>query len=243
LTTYGQGYALLVQSISCFGESMDNKLFWENVYTTKSPNEVSWFQEHAELSLKIIRNAGIPTSASIIDVGGGASTLVDDLLAHGYENITVLDLSISALSIAKSRMGGNASTVKWIEGNVLEADFPEQSYDVWHDRAVFHFLTSEQERQIYVRKVLKAVKPGGLVIVATFAEDGPTKCSGLPVMRYSADQLHSEFGEQFQLLGHEKESHHTPGGNEQKFVYCCFKLDGPSIPHGQEINSLSVSAP
>ncbi|MBN59491.1 class I SAM-dependent methyltransferase [Thalassolituus sp. UBA3500] len=202
---------------------MQSKDHWENVYTAKASTEVSWFQEHAELSMKLIQDVGIPTSASIIDVGGGASTLVDDLLAHSYKNITVLDLSSAALSTAKSRLGKNASKIKWLEANVLEADFPVHAYDVWHDRAVFHFLTSEEDRHFYVRQVLKAVKPGGLVIVATFAEDGPTKCSGLPVMRYSADQLHSEFGEPFQLLGHEKESHHTPGGNEQKFVYCFCK--------------------
>ena len=202
---------------------MQSKDHWENVYTAKASTEVSWFQEHAELSMKLIQNVGIPTSASIIDVGGGASTLVDDLLAQSYENITVLDLSSAALFTAKNRLGKNASKIKWLEANVLEADFPVHAYDVWHDRAVFHFLTSEEDRHFYVRQVLKAVKPGGLVIVATFAEDGPTKCSGLPVMRYSADQLHSEFGEPFQLLGHEKESHHTPGGNEQKFLYCFCK--------------------
>jgi len=204
---------------------MQSKQHWENVYTTKSAKKVSWFQEHANLSLKLIQNAGISSTASIIDVGGGASILVDDLLAHNYENITVLDLSGSALKAAKERLGIRASMVKWIEGDVLETDLQKNGYDVWHDRAVFHFLVSEEERHAYVRKVLNAVKPGGLVIVATFAEDGPTKCSGLPVMRYSANQLHSEFGEPFQLLGHERELHQTPDGNEQKFVYCfCKKM-------------------
>jgi ubiquinone/menaquinone biosynthesis C-methylase UbiE len=204
---------------------MESKQHWEEVYTTKAATEVSWFQEHARLSLKLIRDAAIPTSASIVDVGGGASTLVDDLLDQGYEHVTILDLSGAALATASDRLGVRASQVQWIEANVLEAELPAQAYDVWHDRAVFHFLTTEEERQAYVHKVLRAVKPGGLVIVATFAEDGPTKCSGLPVMRYSADELHAEFGEPFQLLGHEKESHHTPGGNEQKFVYCfCRKV-------------------
>lgn len=204
---------------------MQSKQHWEKVYATKSATKVSWFQEHADLSLKIIQKAGIPSTASIIDVGGGASIFVDDLLAHHYENITVLDLSGSALKAAQERLGLQASKVKWKEGDVLETEFRENGYDVWHDRAVFHFLVSEEERHAYVRKVLKAVKPGGLVIVATFAEDGPTKCSGLPVMRYSADQLHSEFGKPFQLLGHERELHHTPDGSEQKFVYCfCKKL-------------------
>ncbi len=204
---------------------MESKEHWERVYTSKAATEVSWFQEHAQLSLKLIQEGGIPTAASIIDVGGGASTLVDDLLAHGYENVTVLDLSGSALDKAKARLGARGDQIQWVEANILEAELPAHRYDVWHDRAVFHFLTTEEDRQSYVQKVLHAVKPGGLVIVATFAEDGPTKCSGLPVMRYSANELHAEFGEPFLLMGHERESHHTPGGNEQKFVYCfCRKV-------------------
>jgi 2-polyprenyl-3-methyl-5-hydroxy-6-metoxy-1,4-benzoquinol methylase len=199
---------------------MESKEHWETVYSSKAPTEVSWFQEHAELSLKLIRSAAIPTSASIIDVGGGASTLVDDLLTHAFTRVTVLDLSGVALATAKARLGARASSVQWVEANVLEADLPSHAYDVWHDRAVFHFLTAPADRQAYVRKVLHAVRPGGLVIVATFAEDGPTKCSGLPVMRYSASELHAEFGKPFQLIGHERESHHTPVGSEQKFVYC-----------------------
>ena len=204
---------------------MQPKDHWEKVYSTKSTTEVSWFQEHADLSLKLIREAGILSSASIIDVGGGASTLVDDLLANGFESITVLDLSRAALAAAGARLGAQSVRVQWKEANVLDVQFPKHGYDVWHDRAVFHFLTSEEERQSYVRAVLHAVKPGGLVIVATFDEDGPTKCSGLPVMRYSPNKLHAEFGEPFELLGHEREAHNTPGGNEQKFVYCfCRKV-------------------
>lgn len=204
---------------------MQSKNHWDTVYATKAATEVSWFQAHARLSLKLIREAGVPLSASIIDAGGGASTLVDDLLVQGYQNLTVLDLSGSALTTARARLGARAAQVQWIEANVLEAEFPAHAYDVWHDRAVFHFLTTAEERQAYVQKVLGAVKPGGLVIVATFADDGPSKCSGLPVMRYGANELHAEFGEPFLLLGHERESHHTPAGIEQKFVYClCRKL-------------------
>jgi 2-polyprenyl-3-methyl-5-hydroxy-6-metoxy-1,4-benzoquinol methylase len=199
---------------------METKDHWEKVYATKAATEVSWFQPHAQLSLKLIHDAGVPASAAIIDVGGGASTLVDDLLAEGYEAVKVLDLSSSALAAAKTRLGGRAAQVQWIEANVVEAGLPAHAYDVWHDRAVFHFLTAEQDRRAYVQAVLRAVKPGGLVIVATFAQDGPTQCSGLPVMRYGAHELHAEFGEPFVLLGHERESHHTPAGNEQKFVYC-----------------------
>ncbi len=204
---------------------MQTKNHWEKVYSNRAEDEVSWFQEHAELSLKLIRDSGAACTASIIDVGGGASTLVDDLLGSGYRNLTVLDLSSAALAKAKARLGSQASSVCWLEANVTETELPKHSYDIWHDRAVFHFLNSVEERHAYVQAVLRAVKPGGLVIVATFAEDGPSSCSGLPVKRYSADELHTEFGEPFQLLGHEKESHLTPGGIEQKFVYCfCRKM-------------------
>ena len=199
---------------------MKEKEHWENVYTTKKSDEVSWFQEHSHRSLKLIQDANLSKTSAIIDVGGGASTLVDDLLDRGYRNLTVLDLSRAALATAKSRLGERAIQVQWMEANILDADLKAQTYDVWHDRAVFHFLTTAEERNAYVDKVFNAVKPGGLVIVATFAEDGPTKCSGLPVMRYNAHELHAEFGAAFQLLGQEKESHLTPGGNEQKFVYC-----------------------
>ena len=204
---------------------MQSKEHWERVYATKSPDEVSWFQEHAALSLKLIREAAVPTTAAFIDVGGGASTLVDDLLADGFDNITVLDLSGAALAAAKVRIGARSERVKWIEANILETQLPKHAFDVWHDRAVFHFLTSAKDHRAYVQAVLRAVKPGGIVIVATFAEDGPDKCSGLPVMRYGAKELHAEFGQPFQLLRHERETHVTPSGSEQKFVFCfCRKI-------------------
>ena len=171
---------------------MQTKEHWEKVYSTKAATQVSWFQEHAAMSLQLITRHNVPLSAAIIDVGGGASTLVDDLLDAGYRQITVLDLSGAALATAQARLGERASLVQWREANVLEVEMPAQGFDVWHDRAVFHFLTTEQERQAYVQQVLRAVKPGGLVIVATFAEDGPTQCSGLPVMRYDANDLHTQ---------------------------------------------------
>lgn len=199
---------------------MQQKDHWEKVYETKTTDSVSWFQEHADQSVRLIRGTGVPLSASIIDVGGGASTLVDDLLDAGYRSLTVLDLSGAALKAAQNRLGSKAQSVRWLEANITDAQLPAHGYDVWHDRAVFHFLTSAEDRHAYVEKVLRAVKPGGHVIVATFAEDGPTQCSGLPVMRYSAGELHSEFGSPFTLLKHEKEEHRTPAGNVQKFVYC-----------------------
>lgn len=206
---------------------MQTKEHWENVYSTKAAEEVSWFQEHARLSLQIICDSALAPDGRIIDVGGGASTLVDDLLSAGFSKITVLDLSAAALARAKARLGSRAASVQWLEANILDVTLPASTYDVWHDRAVFHFLTSESERHRYVEQVLHAVKPGGLVIVATFAEDGPEKCSGLPVMRYSADGVHAEFGNTFELLGSQRESHLTPTGKEQKFVYCsCKRLGG-----------------
>jgi ubiquinone/menaquinone biosynthesis C-methylase UbiE len=199
---------------------MQSKEHWEKVYTTKATDTVSWFQPHADLSLDLIKATGISHDAAIIDVGGGASTLVDDLLANGYTDLSVLDLSAAALAAAQRRLGARAAKVQWIEADVTKADLPARRFDVWHDRAVFHFLTSAEDRAAYVQTVFRAVKPGGHVIVATFAEDGPNQCSGLPVMRYRADELHAEFGEAFSLLSHRKEAHHTPSGTVQQFVYC-----------------------
>lgn len=199
---------------------MQTKEHWEQVYSTKAPTGVSWFQEHARLSLDLISQTGVAKDAGIIDVGGGASTLVDDLLDDGYSNISVLDLSAAALDASRTRLGDRATKVKWIAGDITQVDLPRAAYDVWHDRAVFHFLTAREDREAYVRAVLHAVKPGGHVIVATFAEDGPEKCSGLPVMRYSAEGLHAEFGALFALLQQRREEHHTPFGTVQKFIYC-----------------------
>lgn len=204
---------------------MKQKEHWEHVYATKPSTAVSWFQEHAEHSLQLIRDTGVPLSAAIIDVGGGASTLVDDLLQDGYSNLTVLDLSAAALDTARNRLGERGNSVHWQVTDITSAALPAHAYDVWHDRAVFHFLVEPEQRHAYVQQVLRAVKPGGHVIVATFADDGPLQCSGLPVKRYRADELHAEFGEAFTLLKHDKEEHHTPFGTVQKFTYCyCRKV-------------------
>jgi ubiquinone/menaquinone biosynthesis C-methylase UbiE len=202
------------------GGDMQSREHWERVYRTKSTTDVSWYQEHAEQSLRLIRRTGVSRDAAIIDVGGGASTLVDDLLQDGYGSLTVLDLSAAALEAARSRLGERARRVQWIEGDIAKLALAEHAYDVWHDRAVFHFLTREADRRAYVAQVLRAVKPQGHVIVATFAEDGPIQCSGLPVMRYSPAELHGQFGPDFALLTQEREEHHTPRGGTQKFIYC-----------------------
>ena len=199
---------------------MHSKEHWEKVYTTKASDGVSWYQPHAEQSMALIRASGVGKEAAIVDVGGGASTLVDDLLAGGYTHLTVLDLSAEALSVSQRRLGAPARRVQWIEADITQASFAPHSIDLWHDRAVFHFLTSQKDREAYVRQVLHAVKPGGHVIVATFGADGPLQCSGLPVMRYAPDALHAQFGEAFVLLKHEEQLHHTPFGTDQQFVYC-----------------------
>lgn len=196
------------------------KTHWEAVYAQRAPDSVSWFQPHAEHSLELIARTGLAREAAIIDVGGGTSTLVDDLLARGYHDLTVLDLSAVALAAAQARLGDDARRVSWVEADITAVDLPRQRYDLWHDRAVFHFLTDAAQRHAYVERVLQSVKPGGHVIVATFAEDGPDRCSGLPVMRYGANTLHAEFGAPFELLEHSRETHHTPGGAAQQFVYC-----------------------
>lgn len=205
---------------------MQRKEHWERVYSTRQITEVSWFQEHAVRSLRLIEATAVPKSAAIIDVGGGASVLADDLLQAGYSNVTVLDLSRAALQAAQNRLGARAARVAWLEGDITAIRLPAHAFDVWHDRAVFHFLTTAEQRQAYVRQVLCAVKPGGHVIVSTFAEDGPLQCSGLPVMRYSAAGLHAEFGSPFELLRHEKEEHLTPTGRTQNFVYCYCRTKG-----------------
>ncbi len=199
---------------------MQSKAHWENVYATKATDAVSWFQPHADVSLGLIRSTLLGHDAGIIDVGGGASTLIDDLVANGYTDLTVLDLSGAALNAARQRLGERASQVHWIEADITQVELPTNRYDIWHDRAVFHFLTDPADRAAYVRTVLRSVKPGGHVIVATFAEDGPLQCSGLPVMRYRPGELHDQFGETFVLLDHRKEEHHTPSGAAQSFVYC-----------------------
>lgn len=201
---------------------MQHKEHWEQVYCTKSSDSVSWYQEHAIESLRLIEASGVPNSASIIDVGGGASTLVDDLLATGHDHLTVLDLSGAALRTARARLGSRSDSVIWLEAEVTKADLPPVAYDVWHDRAVFHFLVNAEDRRAYVACVLRSVKPGGHVIIATFAEDGPLRCSGLPVMRYGGRELHAEFGDAFEIVSLCRAMHETPSGMSQSFTYCHF---------------------
>ena len=205
--------------------STDKREHWEKVYRTKTSDEVSWFRPHLDVSLSLIECAANDRLVSIIDVGGGASTLVDDLLGRGYRNITVLDVSQTAIDKAKERMGETATSVSWLCADITQIALPPQAYDVWHDRAVFHFLTNEEERRAYIRNAVSAVRVGGHVIVSTFGPEGPEKCSGLEVMRYDAESLHREFGRRFRLLESSKELHNTPFGTVQQFLYCYCRLE------------------
>ncbi|WP_290634662.1 class I SAM-dependent methyltransferase [Aquisalimonas sp.] len=204
---------------------MDTKSHWESVYQSKAPETVSWYQPHSERSLALVRRVAPDRQAAILDVGGGASTLVDDLLSDGYTELAVLDLSGAALDVARERLGSGADGVRWLEANVLDVDLPQAGLDVWHDRAVFHFLTAAEDQQRYVEQVCHALKPGGHVVIAAFAEDGPTRCSGLDVQRYSPEGFQAVFGERFQLEDSSREVHVTPAGGEQAFTYCVFRLN------------------
>lgn len=199
---------------------METKSHWERVYANCAPDAVSWYQPHAQLSLDLIRRIGAGPGTRVIDVGGGASTLVDDLLAADVGDVTVLDISAAALRLAQQRLGDRAAKVHWINGDITRVQLPKSSYDVWHDRAVFHFLTDPADRAAYVEQVRRAVRPGGHVIVAAFGPEGPAQCSGLPVMRYEPGALHGQFGGHFELVDHVSEAHHTPAGAVQQFVYC-----------------------
>jgi SAM-dependent methyltransferase len=205
---------------------MDRRSHWQQVYRTKDSTQVSWFQGQADVSCRLIASVAADRRSRIVDVGGGASTLVDGLLAAGYLDVTVMDLSIDALAIAQKRLGGSqADRVAWHEADVLTAPLPFRWFDVWHDRAVFHFLTCGAERERYVAQVRHAVRPGGHVLVAAFAEDGPTRCSGLDVARYTPQALHAEFGAGFRLCDTVRELHQTPTGALQAFNYCVCRYE------------------
>jgi ubiquinone/menaquinone biosynthesis C-methylase UbiE len=198
---------------------MDRKAHWEQVYQAKAPTEVSWYRPRLQISLELIQASGIARDGRILDVGGGASTLADDLLDEGYGHVTVLDLSAKALGESRARLGDRAGLVAWIEGDVTQVALPAQGYDLWHDRAVFHFLTEPADRDAYVGAARGSLKPGGHVVIATFGPEGPTRCSGLEVVRYGPDALARAFGEGFRLREARREEHRTPAGKPQQFLY------------------------
>lgn len=199
------------------------KTHWDRVYADRDEEAVSWFQPRPETSLALLGVAGLDAGASVIDVGGGASRLVDHLLDAGFERLTVLDVSAEALARSRARLGARAERVTWIESDVTTAELPEKAYDFWHDRAVFHFLTDAEDRRVYAELLAGSLRPGGWAVVATFAEDGPTRCSGLPVVRYSPEALSAELGPVLELHETRREDHVTPAGKTQSFVYCLFR--------------------
>lgn len=197
---------------------------WENVYATRNTHEVSWYQIRPDTSLRLIAGHGITPADAVIDIGGGASNLVDHLIEQGYGDLTVLDISNAALAAVQARLGARAATVKWLTGDITRLK-PPGPYRLWHDRAVFHFLTDAADRDAYCATLAAAVPPGGHVIMATFADDGPERCSNLPVRRYSPEQLAAELGPGFTMLESLRETHVTPAQGQQKFIYCVFRHD------------------
>jgi SAM-dependent methyltransferase len=200
----------------------DRQAHWENVYATKREDEVSWFQENPVLSLDLIDAAGATRESRIIDIGGGESRLVDVLLQRGFRLLTVLDLSETALAAARARIGDEARNVEWIVADVTKWT-PSRQYDIWHDRAAFHFLTDPDDRAAYISRLKSALRPGGQAIIGTFALDGPEKCSGLPVQRYDGTSLQTTLGSEFTILEQRRETHTTPWGSTQSFQFTRFQ--------------------
>lgn len=197
---------------------------WDHVYEHKPNQAVSWYRAHLDRSLSWIDSLARPSDA-LVDVGGGASTLVDDLLGRGFRDVTVLDVSGAALQAARARLGLRAARVQWVEADI--ADWrPARRYAVWHDRAVFHFMTTPVQRAAYVATLRAGTAPGALVIMGTFALDGPARCSGLPVERYSAETLSAVLGDDFVLVDRAEESHRTPSGAEQRFSWSALRRAG-----------------
>lgn len=205
---------------------MDRKTHWEDVYRSTAAEEFGWYQAHPTMSLNLIESTGIQKTASLLDVGGGNSTLVDHLLDQNFDHITVLDISASALGRAKARLGDRADHVTWIEADITDFH-SSKTYDVWHDRAAFHFLTEAVDREKYCETMNRAVSTQGHVIIATFAYEAPPTCSGLPVVRYSPEFLALAIGSNFELVESVEQIHQTPGGNKQPFIYCRFMRRKP----------------
>jgi len=201
---------------------MDTKAHWERVYSTKHSDEVSWYQEDPAPSLELIGLARPTPDTTIVDIGGGASRLIDRLLARGFRRVTVLDISQAALDAAKARLGEAASEVEWVVADVTRWS-PAHSFDIWHDRAAFHFLTEATDRTAYLKRLRRALRPAGHVIIGTFAADGPERCSGLPVQRYDAAGLQETLGRDFKLLGAHRKAHTTPWGSTQSFQFARFQ--------------------
>jgi SAM-dependent methyltransferase len=208
-----------------FTSDASRQAHWENVYTTKGEKEVSWFQENPAPSVELIGLTRLSEDAAIVDIGGGASRLVDDLLARKFRHLTVLDLSGTALAAAKERLGESGADVRWVIADVTKWE-PTRTYDLWHDRAAFHFLADHADQSAYVDRAKRAVKPGGHVIIGTFAPDGPERCSGLPIVRHDADTLAKILGSDFVLTDSRQHDHATPWDAIQRFQFSTFRRTG-----------------
>ncbi|MCB9762107.1 MAG: class I SAM-dependent methyltransferase [Alphaproteobacteria bacterium] len=198
---------------------MSTREHWDEVYRSKSPESVSWYRPRLEQSLAWIDRCGLDPGAHVVDVGGGASPLVDDLLTRGFERISVADIAAEALAHTHARLGDIGQTVQWVVGDATTPLFDEDSVDLWHDRAVFHFLTEPARREAYIEALRRAVRPGGFVIIATFGPNGPERCSGLPVKRYASSDIAAALGAGFELVEQADEAHTTPWGAQQAFAY------------------------
>lgn len=203
---------------------MVSKQHWETIYQTKAVDAVSWYRPHLDISLELIERAAPERTAAIIDIGGGESTLVDDLQLRGYGQLSVLDISQAAIEVAKQRLRDTAAKVNWIAADIMEWTPPARHFDLWHDRALFHFLTGAEQRATYVERLLHTLKPGGHAIIATFGPQGPGTCSGLDTVRYDAESLQGELGSRFALIEHTTELHHTPFDTTQQFMYGLFRF-------------------
>ncbi len=202
---------------------------WQAIYRDKSEAQTSWFRAHLDESLRLIDELHLPAATPLIDVGGGRSTLADDLLARGFVDVTVLDIAESALAAMRERLGADAARLHWLVADITEAALPAARYGLWHDRAVFHFLVDEVARKRYVARAAASVRVGGHAIIATFAADGPERCSSLRVRRYDADALAAEFQPAFDCVAVAREEHRTPWGDTQPFTYVVLRrFDNPS---------------
>lgn len=205
--------------------NQERKRHWDGVYDRAAETRLGWFQETPAISLELAEIAGLRANTSVIDIGGGASRLIDHLIGRGLHDLSVLDLSRNALDAARRRLGERAEEVSWIASDITLWS-PTREYDLWHDRAVFHFLTDPDSRAAYLSRLDRCLRPGGHAIIATFAPDGPETCSGLPVVRYSPDSLAETLGGRFTLLTHRFSLHHTPGGKPQSYQFSLFRKDG-----------------
>ncbi len=204
-------------------DNADTRQHWETVYASQPVEKLDWYVPHLTESLQLIESAAPDKAATIIDVGAGAATLAEDLLLRGYRSISILDISARALDQTRRRLEDTASSFEWIAGDILESVFPEQTFDIWHDRALFHFLTTEAQRDAYVRRAVNALKPGGHIVIGVFGTDGPLKCSGLEVMNYSTESLLAAFGPTVELHRVQKNLHVTPSGIHQPYLFCLLR--------------------